>query len=372
MHDFSSPPQNRRVPESSDAVKGTRRLLFTLHQLQRPVNEVAVAIKDGTPKKSALERQVFTAHAHVEELDRLLRRLQDGWDDASNKNSDATKSIVRTSVHALKSYGAVTTELKQNTSKLVKFVDGVYIRCLMFQIYSAMVEARNICTILGFKMKVRSTLKATPRILSQAWSSKSVTPTQPKAPVNRRPRGSTAVRSTASNATLRVMPPPPVPLNPGVSRTNTMTSISTIGTATPRSGESFSTFASRDSSLSRTNTMRSVTDSGDSDEQFDRIFLKLKAACDLAAQALPHCRLEFNTRRENAQSSGQRTLAHHWSMALKKCEIVMNHNKTLKKRLEVVKVNDPGIRYQRDFWQLCDAFVHVSFFRFQNLMQLIF
>ena len=97
--------------------------------------------------------------------------------------------------------------------------------------------------------------------------------------------------------------------------------------------------------------MRSAIDIVENDDQFDRIFIKLKGACDLAAQALPHCRVEFNTRRDSASNTGQRTLAHHWTMALKKCDIVINHNKTLKKRLEIVKVNDPGIRYQRDFWQ---------------------
>jgi hypothetical protein len=116
--------------------------------------------------------------------------------------------------------------------------------------------------------------------------------------------------------------------------------------------------------------MRSMMDVGENDEQFDRIFLKLKQACDLAAQALPHCRAEFNSRREHAQTAGQRNHAQQWMTALKKCELVITHNKALKKRLENVKVNDQGVRYQRDFWQLCDAFVHVSPFSVRRIMQL--
>ena len=107
--------------------------------------------------------------------------------------------------------------------------------------------------------------------------------------------------------------------------------------------------------------MRSVMDEPDAEEQFGRIFLKLQATSNLASQTLPHCRTEFQARKGQAQHSGQDRLAQQWGRALNKCEEVLINNKALKKRLEVVKVNDPGLRYQRDFWQLCDAFVQVGY-----------
>lgn len=343
--------------QPSTAVKGSKRLLLTLHQLQRPINDVAAALKDGTPRRSTLERLVFNANAQVDELDRLLHRFESAIEDGTSNEPQAMKSIVRTSTRALKLYGAVTTEMKRNTPRLVKVADGVYIRCLMFQLYSAMIEARNTCTLLGFKVKERSVERDTPRVISQAWSNKTITPTQPKAPNNKRMRGATILKSIGSTSTLRPLPPPTVPLSMNGSRTNTMTSISS---ATPRSGESFSTLLSNAPGMSRTNTMRSVVDDGDGDEQFDRIFLKLRAASDLASQALPHLRYEFDKRKNEAHGKGQSRLAQHWTAAINECDTVMKHNKTLKRRLGVVKVNDPGVRYQKDFWQLCDAFVHVS------------
>jgi hypothetical protein len=96
------------------------------------------------------------------------------------------------------------------------------------------------------------------------------------------------------------------------------------------------------------------------DDQFEHIFLKLRVACEQAGTALSACRVEFVNRREQAVSFNQPRPAHHWTTALTKCDIASNHNKTLRKRLEMVKVNDPSVRFQRDFWQLCDAFVHVS------------
>ncbi|KAK0861280.1 RAM signaling network component [Friedmanniomyces endolithicus] len=99
-----------------------------------------------------------------------------------------------------------------------------------------------------------------------------------------------------------------------------------------------------------------MPDYGDSDEQFDRIYLKLQSACDLARKALPHCRSEFASRKATADSTGQTRAAHHWSLAISKCDAVITANGLLHSRLRIVKVKDPGVRNQRDFWQLCDAF----------------
>ena len=357
---LSKSQQIRKTVDSNDAVKSTRRLLFALRQLQRPINDVAQALKQGTSKRLLVEEKAHSAQSVMRELDMLFHRLQNSLERGTTTNADAMQAIVRISARALKSYGAVAAEIKRNSSMLVRSSDGIVVRSFMFQLHSTMIEVRNVCTILGFKTKEKSLLKEAPRI-SQAWSSKSITPTQPKPPINARLRNPMPLHTVNSQQSLRGPPPPSVPLNTNVSRTNTMTSLSA---ATPRSGDTFQIHDSREPIrrplVSRTNTMRSMMDVGEDDEQFDRILLKLKQACDLAAQALPHCRAEFNSRREHAQTAGQRSHAQQWMTALKKCELVITHNKALKKRLENVKVNDQGVKYQRDFWQLCDAFVHVS------------
>lgn len=348
---LSSLPENRNSKvQTSDAIRAAKRLLFSLFQLHGPVGEVSRALKDGTPKRSTLERQLFSATAHVEELDRLLNRLDSALEDNSKGEEQALKSIVLTSVAALKSYGFVVKELSQHTRKVISLTDAVYIRCLMSQIYMTMVESRNICAILGFKTKAPAP-KSTPRV-SRAWSSRTVTPTQAKPINNRRLRGATILRSMSSNGTLRSMPPP-VPLTANGSRTNTMTSLSAV---TPRSGDSFSIHNSS-APPSRSNTMRSVADYNDTDEGFDHIFLKLKNACELAAKSLPHCRTEFAARKDHADNVNQTRAAHHWALAMNKCDAVIAANNMLINRLKIVRVKDPVVRYQRDFWQMCDAFV---------------
>lgn len=352
----------RKTVDSNDAVKSTRRLLFALRQMQLPMNDVAQALKQGTSRRLLLDNKAHSAQSVMRELDMLFQRLQNSLERGTTTNADAMQAIVRISARTLKSYAAVAAEIKRNSPMLVKSSDGMVVRSLMFQLHSTIIEIRNICTILGFKTKDKPTTREAPR-MSQAWSSKSITPTQPKPPISSRLRNPMPLHNVNSQTSLRGPPPPSVPLNTNVSRANTMTSLSA---ATPRSGDTFQIHESREPirppRVSRTNTMRSMMDVGEDDEQFDRIFLKLKQACDLAAQALPHCRTEFNSRREQAQTIGQRSHAQQWMTALKKCELAITHNKALKKRLENVKINDQGVRYQRDFWQLCDAFVHVSLF----------
>lgn len=342
-------PENRTSKDQSiNVVKGSKRLLLTLSQLDGPMDDIAVAIKEGgDASKSNVERQIFIAKAHMKELDRLLNRPEGSVDAGGKTPAKSTNNIIRSAVHALKAYGTVAAELKRQRDRIVSRADGFYIRTLMFKIYSSMVEARNACAVLGFNVRDATAAGVSSRQVSAAYSSKSVTPTQPKAPATRRMVKPAMLHNVGGSA-LRNMPPPPaMPLSANNSRSNTMTSQTSTLVATNPLG-------------SRTNTMRSVMDDG-GEEQFDQIFLKLQAACNLASQALPHCRSEIQARKEGAQSSNQHNIAHQWSLALGKCDEVISNNKALKKRLEIVKVNDPGLRYQRDFWQLCDAFVHVSF-----------
>lgn len=334
-------------------IVASRRLLFTLLELHRPLARTAHALKDDTPKRTMLDRQLSNANANVEELDRLLNRLDGGFEDTPKREAISAQNIAIACDNSMRSYGLLVKEFKAVVRKIVHVMDPVLIRCLMFQINCSMIEARNVCKLLNFNL-VPPTERQNSRS-SRAWSSRTVTPTQPKPVTSRRLRGPTILRSISSGATLRAMPPP-VPLNTGSSRTNTMTSMTP---AIPRSGDSF-TSAQSSAAPSRTNTMRSMhPDDGDEVEQFERIFIKLRTACDVAHHALPHCHREITVHKDNAETAGKARDAHYWSLALNKCNAVIRANQALSGRLKHVKLKDPGVRNQREFWQLCDAFVQV-------------
>ena len=362
-------PENRNsTSQTQSAVKACARLAFTLKQLNEPTKYVANAVKEttaGVAKRSTLERKLFSANAHVDEIDRLLKGLENGFDDERRRVDDSPRNIILAGVHALRSYSAVAVELRRHVPKAVMAADGIYIRNLLIHLYSAVVEARNICTVLHVNIEQQIYVKGFTGASAQ-WNSKTSTPTQSKPGESLRTRGQTALQSIKSNSTLRAMAPPPPPNgrpNGSFSRTNTMSSTSSATSSfapTPRSADSsFSAISSSRTDFLRTNTMRGSVDDGEGESQFDSIFIKLRNACDAASQALPHCRSQFDSRKEHAQNTGQSRLASHWALVLTKCDISVAANRELKKRLEVIRLNDPSLRNSREFWQLCDAFVHV-------------
>lgn len=352
---LSSLPEDRYSATSSIiTITAAKRVLFTLYTLHRPVQDIARILKEGTPKRTILERHLFSANANVEELDRLLTRFDNYSEEHGRYDPAGLKKVAETCEACIKCYVAVANELKMNIRKVLTLADAVYVRCLMLQIYSTILEARNACTILGASFRSPQQNKA-PRV-SRTVSSRTVTPTQVKPVPNRRLRAATILQSNHNNGTVRAVPPI-VSLNTSAnnSRSNTMTSLSSV---TPRSGESFAS-VSTGMLRSRSNTVRSAIDDSDESEQFERIFLKLKDACQLTSTELPRCRAELLLRKDSAEGTGQGRAAHHWAMALAKCDAVMGAVQPLKYRLSVVRVNDPGIRNQRDFWQLCDSLVLV-------------
>lgn len=364
---LSSLPENRdsRV-QPKDTVRAAKRLAFTLKQLFEPISFVATAAKDATPGKSKLERRLFTANAQLDEVTRLLDRLDGSLEESSRNAATTMRAIPKACIAALKSYAEVAVDLKRSAARIASIADGIYTRSLMFHVHSTMVEAKNICTILGFQVATAPG-RTEPARVSTAGSSKTVTPTQARPNTSNRQRGATILQNMASDTTLRAMPPPPMPASTASSanpsRTNTMTSMSSIASSaapTPRSGETFfPQTGSRRPSLSRSNTMRSIMDDGEKDPQFDRIYTKLKQASDMAAQALPSCRSEALARMQNAQNERQGITANRWKQVLSKCETAIDNNKALRRRLDTVKVNDPGVRYSKEFWQFCDGFVKV-------------
>lgn len=351
-HRLSSLAETRRLriqPRSSG--KAAKRVTYPLYQLHVPLNEVLKHIKEGTPKRRALERQMFTAHAHLEELETLTNRLDSCLEDPNSTSVvQIVRSLMLNSLAALKAFGGVIKELKQHTYTFVAEADPVLVRCLMLQSYVAIIEFRNMCTMLGFRIRTVRPHKSLR--VSPVWNSRTVTPTQTHPINNRRVRGSNPLQNMKSKSSLRNNPPP-VTLHTHGSGTNAMASSSS---ATPRSSESFSALPSS-TIPSRSTTMRGVVDDGDNDDHFGPIFLKLTSACELAGKSLPRCRTEFAVRKKDAENSNLVRLAHHWALALSRCEAVIAANNTLMHRLKLVRLKDPSVRSQRDFWQLCDGFV---------------
>lgn len=346
---LASLPESRNSRlQTSDAVEASKRLVQILLGLHHSLVPVGHSLERDSPKRNAVERKLFDANGQLDELDRLLDRIANNLEIGTKREKAAFRDVVVFSLAALKSYAGIVATLRRHVQPSVPGQGAMHLRELMTRAYYCIAEARNVCKFLGMSIKAVDTRSRS----SKAWSSRTVTPTQVKPVSGRRIRAATIRQDSTS---FQRSKPPPVSLNP--SRSNTMTS---MPTATPRSGESYVSSRSPSSTAapSRTHTVQTISNEEET-EQFERIFLKLRHATDTAAHALSQCHSEFNYRKEHAESLGQMHAASQWALTLTKCDSVTIANAALMNRLSVIKLNDPLVRNQRDFWSHCDSFVQV-------------
>lgn len=348
---LSSLPEDRRVSRpTSMTVRLANRVVFTLFQLNPSIGDAVRIIKSGSPKKLAIERYFFESNSQLEELDRRLSQLsQDTAENRASEHDPWIQAIRRKSYHVLAAYAHLAGELRLHARRVTSRGELMYVRNIMLHMFGTMVELRNILTLQAAEVyQIKSPIKSA-RSSTAAASSRSVTPTQAKPYPKKRLRGATILQP--SKLTTPGSIPPPVPLS--TSRSNTMTSMS----ATPKSGDSFTSAGGIP--MSRSNTLPGQVEDSEEQRQFEQIYVKLQTACELAAATLPGCRVDFFSRKEGAHRSMQTSKARHWTLVLHKCDASMNALEQLRIRLSLVKLKDPGIRNQRDFWQLCDVFVRV-------------
>lgn len=360
----------RKRLNTPNAVIGIcRRLNFILPQLNTSISSVAMSMRMGPPHASPLGRQLVAASAEVKDLNRRLEELESGPHPRSKTPQQISALGAHAAIHAIKCYEVLLVELKRRSRASPRDVGGPQARAALFQSHFCMLELQNMCTTLGLKIKHRPDPSSHDQSrVSQAWSSKSVTPTQPKAPSNRRMARPAMLQGLSSQPAQSGLPPPPMRLQPDWGTMQPMGSPISMGTLRP--AEPYSRPSTSQSSFSRTNPTRSPLDGNEGDESFEGVFMKLEAVCNLAGQILPQCRKEFQMRKETARKAEQLGLSAQWTAMVNKCDEVLAHNWSMKKRLEAVKVGDHGLRYQRDFWVLCDTFVHVSVLRFYHATSL--
>lgn len=346
------------LPESRNSslptitsIRAVKRVLYMFFHLYRPIADVAMQLKDGSPSRTRLERQLATANAIVEDLDRLIVTANGTMERNTEIDTILLNQIVRTGIKALQKYVSVVKELNRERQQIVRHVDGFHVRLVLNAAHGTIIEARNVCHLLGFKTKSLSS-RDTLRV-STAGSSRTVTPTQPRSASSRR-RGATILPGGGSVTNLRGMAPP-VPLHIG-SRSNTMTSMSSG--VTPRSNESFTNLASHSNVPSRSNTVRSAMAQGDQEDSAEKMYLKLKSCCDLATQLLPPVRDELLSRKQHADRD-EPGISHYYAKAINKCDWIISTNNKLLSRLRAMKVGEPA-RYQRELAQMVDNFGRVS------------
>jgi RAM signalling pathway protein/Leucine rich repeat len=345
---LSSLPERKRESNSPDPViEGAKGILYALFQVHPLIQNLLGLARDGTNKRTSLERVFYNATTHVEELDRHIQSYitySDEDEEISPRSNENVHSACLTSVQA---YMHVLGLLSRNVETLLDNGDPRYIRTLLLLVYGSAAEVRNAgADLFRHGRNIRSWIPETiNETLRYQPRDKSVTPTRDRPGTISRSRHGTGIQPS-NNLRVATDAPPPQS-HPGALRSATMTS------ATPRSGDSFAS--------SNTSSGRTVPgEFSEEDRLFEKIFLRLQQSSEMAIRTLPLVSSHFITvMRTNSQQPSPDTSRQFWQILVQKCEMAQQTADALKTRLSQIKLKEPGIRTQGAFWELCSAFVHV-------------
>lgn len=345
---LSSLPERKRESNSPDPViEGAKGILYALFQVHPLIQNLLGLARDGTNKRTSLERVFYNATTHVEELDSHIQKYisySEEDEEISPRSNENVHSACLTSVQA---YVHVLGLLSRNVETLLDNGDPRYIRTLLLLIYGSAAEVRNAGADLFRRSRsvrsripesIQETLRYQPR-------DKSITPTRERpGTTTSRPKNGSVVQQ--SN-TLRVA----IEATPLQSISGTLRS-TTLASATPRSGDSFAS--------STTSSNRIATgEFSEEDRLFERIFLNLQRSSEMAMRTLPLVSSHFIAAMKiNNQQPNPETSKQFWQMLIQKCELALSTADALKSRLSQIKLKEPGVRTQGAFWELCSAFVH--------------
>jgi hypothetical protein len=348
---LSSLPERKRESSSPDPViEGAKGILFALFQVHPLIQSLIGLARDTSNKRTSLERVFYNAATHVEELDRDIQTYDTYSEEDEELGPRSNENVHSACLTCVSAYIHVCALLSRNIETLLNNGDPRYIRTLLLYVYGSLAEVRNAGASLfvqphnprsRLQPLLEDTLRPQPR-------EKSATPpNRDRRVLPPRSRSATVVQHPT---TLRVATDARAPFMNGSGRSATMTS------ATPRSGESFA--------ASTTTGGRNAGGEyfSEEDRLFERIFLGLQQCSEMAIRTLPNCNNYFVTAmRLSIQQGNPDQMKQYWQLLSQKCSIALQTAETLKSRLSLIKLKEPGIRTQSAFWELCNTFIKVRY-----------
>ena len=354
---LSSLPEHKRESLSSNhIIEGAKGILYALHLVQPHISSLIVVVRDEGTKRSSLERVFYNATTHVDELDRELHSFELGTDEDDEAPRATIEGVRSSCLTCVMAYQVVGTLLSQHVRQIVSHGDPRYVRTLLLLIYGSLVEVRNACVNLCLLYKGR---KQAQRIEQRpSFRTRSITPTQERPNPSQRLRSETVVRHSNSR-TRRPQAQPPAPLKINGNGPGPVSSHSSNSSATPMSAESFAIPSRIYGESARINGYTGA-DEADEERQFERIFLTLTRAYEIVLKALPSVQHQFVRCLEvSRKQDTQPELRSLWQALDQKCAFSLQMADVVKVRLSTIKLKEPGVRNQREFWELCNAFVKV-------------
>jgi hypothetical protein len=344
--------EDKRGSQAPDiVVEASKNFLYAMSQLHDCLSHMIRSIKrtarskDEMRRKEDFFRRHNTTYINVRALNDLLHRFQALAEEDEADAQKISKSVYQYALRCLDSFLALSLSVAENRIEITRYADARIVRTFLFLQQGSLIEMRNACQILGAEFR---DVAAANRQTNGANNAGTLRP---------RPLKARRFQQSPPQRNGYQMPPPVILHSNDNSRSNTLTSIIS---ATPRSGESFATLAT---TMSRTNTLTSNYEEADEDSRFARIFDKLKAACENCEASIPQIidRLT-NTHRQLAKEldSEDPRLKVLGSLVEKSHE-VQHISSRLWDRLRYMQFGDHYVRNQPDFWQQCMSLIKVRF-----------
>ncbi|KAJ3520721.1 hypothetical protein NM208_g13596 [Fusarium decemcellulare] len=341
-------PERRRESKVYDPViEAAKGILYSVFQIHPMIQMLMSLTSDGSAKRSSLEIVFYNTNSHVEELEQEIQKHENASIDIDDYSHRENENVHRACQTLVSAYGHVCTLLADNIDTFVNNGDARYIRTLLMLLYNSIMELRvtlsSVSAEDGRRQAASEGDSMGGRTIRPHVREPSITPTVER-PTGARNRNGTLVHHPIN---LRVATDVPVPLSATYINGNGRTA--TITSATPRSGESFSSIGSRGISSEFT----------EEDRQFEKIFLSLQKSTDLVMRTLPSFNVQLMGGLRNAMH--QRTpesIIQHWKGLISMCSHVVQQTEILKNRLSLIKLKEPGVRTQASFWSLCSNFSH--------------
>lgn len=356
-------PERRRESKIYDPIiEAAKGILYSVFQIHPMIQMLMSLTSDGSAKRSSLELVFYNTNSHVEELEQEIQKHDTALMERERASSRENENVHRACQTLVNAYGHVCVLLADNIETFVDNGDARYIRSLLMLLYNSIMELRATLTSVNSeagrqKPAERESLGA--HTIRPHVREPSITPTVDR-PIDRpmdRPIDRPIDRSNMArnrNGTLVTHPPvnlrvaTDVPLPPNLPYLNGNGRTATLSSATPRSGESFSSLGSRVTS-----------EFTEEDRQFEKIFLALQKSTDVVMRTVPNFRMQLKESLSNAlnRRTPDRDEIQQWKTFIAACQVLVQHTETLKSRLSLIKLKEPGVRTQASFWALASNFL---------------
>jgi hypothetical protein len=348
---LSSLPERKRKSSSPDPIiEGAQGILFALFQVHPLIQNLLGLARDGTNKRTSLERVFYNATTHVEELDRHLQHYITYSEEDEELSPRTNENVLRACSACVSAYIHICSLLSGNVEALLANGDPRYIRHLLLLVYGSLVEVRNAGSdlfvdgvsdmmsdmrISRISEESEDTIRGHPR-------DKSVTPTRDRPSTNVRLRSTTVVQHS-NNFRLATDPTPQLHSGPRYAN---------VDSAASRSGDSFTSYIP--------SSTKPGMDFTEEDRLFEKIFLQLQKSSDMAIRNLPIVYNHFHEGMKiNGQMSKPETTIQFWHVLIQRNGASLQKAEALKHSLSLIVLKDPGIRSQGAFWDLCRSFIRV-------------